>query len=392
MASGKRTVYISACGIGLGHIGRVAAVADILRQEGVDCVFSTYGPAYKYITSAGYKAYESPMLMWDEYGDGSIAVPSSVAKIPFYLRTFAIHMEHERRRLSHVKPDAILVDSRYSTTFATGHGDAPHFFLSNQIKFQMPGWKEKYLMRWASGRISRANYHWTRRAKEVFVPDLPPPDSIAKDNLSVPGYVMKRLNFVGPICRAAPENYTSKEETAKSLGFKDGLFVYAAVSGPGKTRNLLIDTLKRTLPDFPGASVIVKGSLSDSTIESIGGNVTVHGWTDKRYEHLKACSIVVSRPGFSTVSEIARFGKPAILVPIPTQTEQEGIAEGMAAHGSAKVIQQREFNPTNLKNALEDIVARRGEFERNAARLMELAAKHDGARNVADRMLEYLRR
>jgi UDP:flavonoid glycosyltransferase YjiC (YdhE family) len=392
MPNAKRTVYISACGIGLGHIGRVAAVADLLREDGVECVFSTYGPAYRYITSAGYKAYDSPMLMWDEYSDGSIAVTSSVAKLPLYLRTFAVHMELERRRLAQVKPDAIIVDSRYSTTFATGHGDAPHFFLSNQIRFLMPRWRERYMMRWASDRISRANYHWTRRAEEIFVPDLPPPDTISRDNVQVPERVMKRLNFVGPISRARPEDYPEREEAGRSLGFDGGLFVYAAVSGPGKTRGPIIDTLKRTLPGFAGKSVIVKGDQSDASSEWLGGNVNVRGWTARRYEMLKACSVVVSRPGLTTVSEIARFGKAAVLVPIPTQSEQEGIARGMAAHGSARVVEQGAFNPAALREALDDIVARRGDYERGAERLMELSARHDGARNVADRILEYVRR
>ncbi len=391
MANGKRTVYISACGIGLGHIGRVAAVADLLKAEGVECVFSTYGPAYDYITSAGYKAYRSPPMMWDEYDDGSIAVASSGMKIPLYLGTFAVHLEHERRRLASLKPDAILIDSRYSTTFATGERDAPHFFISNQMRFLMPGWRSSRLKRWASEKISNANYYWTRRAEEIFVPDLPPPDTISRETMDVPEAVRKRLNYVGPVYRAKPEDFACGGNAAKELGFEGGLFVYAAVSGPGKTRGPIIETLKNTLTQFDQKSIIVKGNQSDLASEWLGGKVNVVGWTDKRCQLLKSCTVVVSRAGLSTVSEIARFGKPAVLVPVPTQSEQEGIAEGMAAHGSARVIEQHEFNPESLKAALDDIVARHGDYERNASRLMELAANRDGARNIADRVLEHLR-
>ena len=76
----------------------------------------------------------------------------------------------------------------------------------------------------------------------------------------------------------------------------------------------------------------------------------------------------------------------ALILAVPRR-----IAEGMAAHGSARVIEQHEFNPESLKAALDDIVARHGDYERNASRLMELAANRDGARNIADRVLEHLR-
>jgi UDP-N-acetylglucosamine--N-acetylmuramyl-(pentapeptide) pyrophosphoryl-undecaprenol N-acetylglucosamine transferase len=392
MSSAKRTVYISACGIGLGHIGRDVAVADILRDNGVECVFSTYGPAYKYITAAGYKAYDSPVMMWDEYRDGSIAVTSSVAKMGLYIWKFGRHMEQERRRLAQVKPDAVLIDTRYSTVFATGHYPAPHFFLSNQIRFLMPRWQERYMMRWASNRITRANHHWLRRAEAIFFPDFPPPDTISRDNAAVPERLMKRLTFVGPIYRAKPEDFPNKDEICRRNGFEGGLFVYAAVSGPGRTRAPVIDALKTVLPEFDGKSLIVKGDPSDNSSEWINGKVNVRGWTDNRFELLKASSVVVSRPGLTTLSELARFGKPCVLIPIPTQSEQEGNARSMANHGVARVIDQSSIGRDTLREALDDIVRRAPEYEKNARRLKELAARHDGARKVAERMLEHLGR
>jgi uncharacterized protein (TIGR00661 family) len=388
MGNSTRTAYISACGIGLGHIGRVVAVADELRARGVESVFSTYGPAYDYIRACGYEAYDSPMMMWEENSDGSIAVTASVAKMALYIKTFAIHMEQEKRRLLKVKPDVILVDSRYSTLFATEFLDAPYFFLSNQVKFLMPQWRERYLMRWASNRISWANYHWLRRPEAIFFPDFPPPNTISRDNASVPERIMQKMTFVGPISRFGPENVEGAEVSARNMGFDGGPFVYAAVSGPGKTRSLMIETLKNTLREFDGKSVIVKGDPRDASSEWVGDRVHIRGWTDKRFELLKTSNIVVSRPGLTTISELVRFGKKSILIPIPTQSEQEGNARAMADHGSARMIGQGSFRKETLKEALEDIVERSDEFDRCAARLRELATRYNGAAAVADRLME----
>jgi uncharacterized protein (TIGR00661 family) len=370
----------------------MAAVADVLRQNGVACVFSTYGPAADYIRRAGYEVHESPPLMWQECPDGSVDLVGSVARIGPYLRTFAAHVEDERRRLSRIRPHAILVDSRYSTIFATTRGDAPNFFLSNQLKFLMPRWHDHYLMRWAGRRISHANYHWLRRTEAIFFPDFPPPDTISRENAVAPENIMRKVDFVGPVCRARPGDVKDADAACRAMGFDGGIFAYAAVSGPGRTRAFMIDILRKILPRFEGKSIIVKGDVTDLSSEWVGGKVNVRGWTDKRFELLKSSSIVISRPGLTTLSEIVGFGKKSVLVPIPTQSEQEGNARSMVGHGAARVIEQSAFNPDSLAEALEKLARNSAEYDRNAARLKHLAERNDGARRIAERILEHVER
>jgi len=88
----RKKVYISACGIGLGHIGRMVAVADELVKLGAEPVFSTYGPAFPYIRAAGYEAYESPVLMWEENDDGSVSTGRSFSRLGQYMRVFRDHL------------------------------------------------------------------------------------------------------------------------------------------------------------------------------------------------------------------------------------------------------------------------------------------------------------
>jgi uncharacterized protein (TIGR00661 family) len=246
----KRKVYIAACGIGLGHIGRVVAVADELKKAGAEVVFSTYGPAYRYITSAGYKAYESPMLMWEEEEDGSVSTGRSFRRIGNYIGIFRKHLAQEKERIREERPDAIMSDSRYSPLFVSDEFDVPFYFVSNQIRFLMPDWKQGGLPRLASDIISALNYHWLRHADGIFVPDFPLPDAISRENMRVPPGVMRKLTFTGPISRKTPEELPDAIEIRKKYVQGEDLFVYAAVSGPGKSRLPMLQALQEVLPEF----------------------------------------------------------------------------------------------------------------------------------------------
>jgi len=384
-------VYIAACGIGLGHIGRVVAVADELKARGAECVFSTYGPACNYITSYGYKAYDSPALMWEEKDDGAISTRGSMKRLGEYIRTFTTHLRQEEERIRKERPDAVISDSRYSTLFDITKFDIPLFFVSNQIRFLFPKWEQGGGPRFASDVISKLNFHWLRKAQDIFVPDFPMPDSISRENMQVPPEMFRRLSFVGPISRRGPEDLPDADAIRRKYGFGEDLFVYAAVSGPGKSRAPVIEALEGALPAFKRKSIIVRGEPGNDSSRWVNDYVNVRGWAEDRFELLKACDVVVSRPGLTTISEIVRFGKPCVLIPTPTQSEQEGNARSMEKLGAARLIPQSKVDRATLKAALEDIVSRADEIEKSTSRLRKMAARLQGARNLVDKLGEHIK-
>jgi uncharacterized protein (TIGR00661 family) len=252
----------------------------------------------------------------------------------------------------------------------------------------MPHWREGGFPRLASDLISRANYHWLRDATGIFVPDFPLPDSISRENMDVPAAVLSRLRFTGPISRKAPKDLPDVEEIRRRYGFGNDLFVYAAVSGPGRSRAPIIEALKKVLPGFHRKSLIVRGEPGNASSEWLGDWVNIRGWADDRYELLKACDVVVSRPGLTTISEIVRFGKPCILIPTPGQSEQEGNARNMERLGAARLIEQSCVDHRTLKDALDDIVSRSADYARSTSRLRDMAARTGGARNIAQGIID----
>jgi UDP-N-acetylglucosamine--N-acetylmuramyl-(pentapeptide) pyrophosphoryl-undecaprenol N-acetylglucosamine transferase len=107
---------------------------------------------------------------------------------------------------------------------------------------------------------------------------------------------------------------------------------------------------------------------------------------------MKAADVVVSRAGATTLSELAASARPAILVPLPTSSDdhQRQNADVVARAGAAVVIEERELKTGALVEAVLSLLAepnRRREMGRAAARL----ARPDAAARIADRVEELAR-
>jgi UDP-N-acetylglucosamine--N-acetylmuramyl-(pentapeptide) pyrophosphoryl-undecaprenol N-acetylglucosamine transferase len=98
--------------------------------------------------------------------------------------------------------------------------------------------------------------------------------------------------------------------------------------------------------------------------------------------------LVISRAGATTLAEITAAGKPAILIPLPTATDdhQRKNAEVLARAGAADVIDQRELSGNRLAvrvMALAADVAGRAAMSRAARTL----ARPDAARVIVARAI-----
>jgi UDP-N-acetylglucosamine--N-acetylmuramyl-(pentapeptide) pyrophosphoryl-undecaprenol N-acetylglucosamine transferase len=95
--------------------------------------------------------------------------------------------------------------------------------------------------------------------------------------------------------------------------------------------------------------------------------------------------IVICRAGATTLSELAAAGRVAILVPLPTATDdhQRKNAEVVARSGGAVVIDQRELTGAKLADAVLALARDPGRRARMAAATRRLA-RPDAAARIAD--------
>jgi UDP-N-acetylglucosamine--N-acetylmuramyl-(pentapeptide) pyrophosphoryl-undecaprenol N-acetylglucosamine transferase len=102
-------------------------------------------------------------------------------------------------------------------------------------------------------------------------------------------------------------------------------------------------------------------------------------------EALAWAHIVIARAGASTISELTAAGRPAILVPLPSATDdhQTANAREITAAGGARTIPQRAFTATELAKQIQKLGLDTHALENAAARARS-CGRPNAARDLAD--------
>ena len=105
------------------------------------------------------------------------------------------------------------------------------------------------------------------------------------------------------------------------------------------------------------------------------------------FHEMAAADVVVCRAGATTLAEVCAAGRPSILVPLPTATDdhQRRNAEALVARGAAQVVDQREL--TGLVQAIVAL-AKDPERRRRMAMAARTMARPDAATVIASRALQ----
>ncbi len=102
-------------------------------------------------------------------------------------------------------------------------------------------------------------------------------------------------------------------------------------------------------------------------------------------ERLGWAHMVIGRAGASTVSELTCAGRPAILVPLPSATDdhQSYNVKEMVAAGGARAIAQSAFTAVELAKQIEKIALEPGALE-NAAKAAKSCGRPNAVSDLAD--------
>lgn len=120
-----------------------------------------------------------------------------------------------------------------------------------------------------------------------------------------------------------------------------------------------------------------------------GLTATVEPYFYDMARQLAEADLVVCRAGATTLAELAASGRPAILIPLPTATDdhQRKNAEAVASTGAAEVLLQADASPARVAErilALADDARLRSRMSEAARRL----ARPDAAKVIVDRAFE----
>jgi Glycosyltransferase family 28 C-terminal domain len=266
------------------------------------------------------------------------------------------------------KPDAVIADNRYGL-FAPG---LYSILITHQLAIRTS------LGRIADLLLQRAYYRMINRFSCCWVPDFKgsqdgdfeaghgdrrsEPQSLA-GSLSRPRKLPAiPTRYIGLLSRFEnPAASPSGAEIAAPNGAQSApssCDLLVLLSGPEPQRTILEQLLLAQLTSYPGSVILVRGLPGSQSIgPRVPDGIRVNNHLPARElnEVMSGAGMVISRAGYSTVMDLVKLGKKAILVPTPGQTEQEYLGEYLCGKKVALLAHQSGFS-------LDDALSRAAHF------------------------------
>ncbi|MEA2089458.1 MAG: glycosyltransferase [Thermoproteota archaeon] len=355
-------VYFAPCGVGLGHVGRCVPIAKRLHETEAKILFSTYRDGVNYVRQEGFLVREAPPISFKVKPDGTIDFRQTAANPGPFFASFTLlkQINAEIRVMKSFRPDIVVSDSRVSPLIAAKLLGIPPVSILNQFQIIVP--RRTRFLRLAkfadASTLTIIGKIWTAGV-EVLIPDFPPPYTISKGNLHIPNSYRKHVKLIGPILRTHPNELASKEKLRKKLDLETGKpLIFVPISGPLKERSYLIKILQQIFVQFPNEYQVVMslGYPNSSTTPRRRSSLTVYNWIPNRFEYLKASDLVIARAGHGTLAQCICYGKPMILIPTPSHTEQLNNAAKAVELGIAKVVAQEKLSALTLLEAVQKML------------------------------------
>ncbi|MFO7991796.1 MAG: glycosyltransferase [Thermoplasmata archaeon] len=389
-------VYFSVIGIGLGHMTRCLSIAEHLRRNGTDCVFSSYGKAVDLAEKSGFRTYRSKPIMWYQNEEGLVDFEKTLLNGPLMMKKMVGHFRREQKIVRKENPTLVVSDSRYSIIPASKDLNVPRLFITNQPKIYMP--RENHTLNGTTRPWEKAgnwfNYRLLSGQNRVLLPDFPLPYSISERHMKfteAPESFKCKTEFVGPIAPHRPNGASMDElqECCSKYGVEPGEFIYIAFSGPGKVKKEIKESIFSVFPDFDVPTIMGTAKPGKFKIHEKGNLRLVDGWIEERAGLMEASKLVISRAGLSTLSEMLAFGKKSVVIPQANQPEQESNAAGIEKLGVADRIEPCDITPERLLEGVKSMMRSR-EAEKAARKWKKKAEEWNGEKRCAEIIMGYM--
>lgn len=326
--AGKRILVVP-LDWGLGHATRCVPLIRELLQKGCEVMLASSG------NSAAFLQAEFPLLTHftlPEYnpvypiGNGMVAKMG--AQLPKFIT--AIRQEHTEvnKIVREQKIDVLISDNRYGCY--SSH--AKSIFITHQLNVLMPaGWK------WMEGMVNHFNHQQIARFDECWIP--------ANDSQLIPQLLQNtsgvKTRYIGYLSRLEIQPREKKYD------------ILAIASGPSPQREIFAETIFEQLKGLNKIALLVTGHAHGNVTVKTEGNVTVVDFmgTQEINEAICESRLIVCRSGYSSVMDLMKLDKKALLIPTPGQTEQAYIAQVLKETGVAYSAPQQKFD---LQKALKE--------------------------------------
>ena len=315
----KKKVYFPTFGSGVGHASRASIIASSLEED-FSYRFSSFKDGYEFLMANKFQCKKIYPLDISWKKNGTVSTTKTMIRSPFLSGIFLYHLKEEYKFLKKYKPDVVFSDSRLSPILCANKLKIPSIVILNQIKLLVEiRNKRRERLETINGRLLGKLWNY---ADEIFIPDLPPPYTICKENIQGVDSIKDKITYIGFITKQREDK--RKFSIINELDIdKDKKTIYVQVSGPRQSRlNVYHKIIKQMEPVKDEYNIIIsKGDPKGRSIPKKKEYWTEFEWCPW-IEMFELSDCVIIRGGHSSIGNAISSGKPSIIIPIENQSEQ----------------------------------------------------------------------
>ncbi len=318
-----KRVVVTPLDWGLGHATRCIPIIEALQKINCEVFIASSGSALSLLRK------ELPSLKYFELSPYTITYPekapfviSILLQIPKILK--AISKEHLQMKniISENNIDLVISDNRYGCWSSK----IPSVFICHQLTIQLPvGFK------WLRSVVNYFHHRSIRKFTQCWIPDQP-------EEFNLTGKLSNKFPFsakyIGILSRFRKTNAELKYDLAVIL------------SGPEPQRTILEEIIRKQIYNQNLKIILVRGVIENEVIWKLQSDVSSVNYlqSNELAEILNQSKLIIARSGYSTIMDLARLGKKAVLIPTPGQTEQEYLGERLMYNKIALCLSQDKFD------------------------------------------------
>lgn len=316
---------------GLGHATRCIPVIEALENQGYTPVIASDGAALEFLKKEfpHLSAFELPPYHIEYARNGSILKPKLLMQLPGMLRAIRNENEIVARIIKQENISGIISDNR----LGANNRSVPSIFITHQVNILSGN------TTWLTTSMHRS---YLKKYTECWVPDLASSVNLSGKIGHSDDYDSLRLKYIGPLSRL------HKKPTQRKYD------LMVLLSGPEPQRAILEEKLIRELQHYNGYVVFVRGVVEGEETIYAEGRITYYNFmnTATLEQAFNDCEMVLCRPGYTTIMDLAKLCKKAFFIPTPGMSEQEYLAKKLKKAGMAPYASQNNFKIADLQKAL----------------------------------------
>ena len=309
---------------GLGHATRCIPIIHCFIAEGWDITLAADGLSGQLLQ----KTFpDLPLLSLPGYHIryGSKNLPFQIIKqIPSIYSKINLEQQWLKKQMLQQKWDIILSDNRPGLY----HNKAYNIYMTHQLQIHSG------LGEIADGIASKLHRQFIKKFDEIWIPDVEKPHRLA-GKLSINQLQKKSVGYIGLLSRMENMPITERKYNLMLL-----------LSGPEPQRTILENILLDQINDENGKLILIRGSNRPLQRASMPRNIEVIDLADTQTvnQKMQESEHIICRSGYTTLMDLMKMKKKALLIPTPGQGEQEYLADHAVSHNYFPVMQQNKID------------------------------------------------